>query len=439
MAIKDMKDKSLAAFRRYSEKHLVGGVSSNFRFNPFTGEPMYPEKADGAQFYDIEGKRYIDYFMGHGAVLLGYNHPDVRQALLDVIDYGFFAEFDNRLTADLAARIAEIIPCAEQVRFTNSGSEATLLALRLARGYTGREKVIRMDGHFHGIHDYVLFNNLSTLVDHANPGDRASDVNFFSAGIPEAIPRETMIVVPWKNPEVLRKIMKEEEGRIAAVMMNPIDFNNGCITTTKEYLQEVNSIAHENGAIVIYDEILCGFRVGLSCAQGYYGVTPDLCTLSKAMSNGVPIAALAGSDRVMSKIMDPDLPVVHGGTYTGNLMGAAAGLASLAVMSKPDFYPELFGTADYFFSELSTLFREEGVTAQVPHLGSSFSIYFGLEEPVLDYSQLRKVDRDLASRFFSSCIANGIYFHTDFTVSAAHTRELVDETLEKMRAIVKSL
>ena len=216
MAIKDMKDKSLAAFRRYSEKHLVGGVSSNFRFNPFTGEPMYPEKADGAQFYDIEGKRYIDYFMGHGAVLLGYNHPDVRQALLDVIDYGFFAEFDNRLTADLAARIAEIIPCAEQVRFTNSGSEATLLALRLARGYTGREKVIRMDGHFHGIHDYVLFNNLSTLVDHANPGDRASDVNFFSAGIPEAIPRETMIVIPWKNPEVLRKIMKEEEGRTAA-------------------------------------------------------------------------------------------------------------------------------------------------------------------------------------------------------------------------------
>lgn len=430
---------TLNSLQDYGKQYLVGGVSSNFRINPFTRIPMYPSKVEGAYLYDITGKKYIDYFMGHGAILLGHNRHEISQAIVEVLKKGFVAEFDTPLTIELAKRITEIIPCAERVRFANSGSEATLLALRLARGFTGREKIIRMDGHFHGIHDYVLFNNLAGMVDYDNPGDRPSRINLFSAGIPKAVARETVIVIPWNNIEVLEKVVQKEGMQIAGVIMNPIDYNNGCITTTREYLEKVNEIAHEYGIVVIYDEILSGFRVGLSCAQGYYGVTPDLCTLSKALSNGVPMAAVAGKEEIMSKIMDPELPVVHGGTFSGSLIGAAAATASLDIMMRPDFYPRLFSTANLLFEKMQKLFDEEGIPACVQHLGSSFYIYFGTIEPLTDYRQFKKLDQELARRFFQGCISEGIYFHTDFTVSAAHTETDIGETLDKMQSVIKRI
>jgi len=433
------KEWTLSSLQEYGKKYLVGGVSSNFRINPFTRIPMYPSKAEGAHFYDITDKKYIDYFMGHGAVLLGHNHPEIKQAILEVLEKGFFAEFDTPLTIELAKRITEIIPCAERVRFANSGSEATLLALRLARGFTGREKIIRMDGHFHGIHDYVLFNNLAAMVDYDNPGDRPSRINLFSAGIPKAVASETMIIIPWNNIEVLEKVVKKEGEQIAGIIMNPIDYNNGCITTTREYLEKVNEIAHKYGIVVIYDEILSGFRIGLSCAQGYYGVTPDLCTLSKALSNGVPMAAVAGKEEIMSKIMDPELPVVHGGTFSGSLIGAAAAMVSLDIMMRPDFYPRLFATANLLFEKMQKLFDEEGIPARVQHLGSSFYIYFGITEPLTNYRQFKKLDQKLARRFFQGCIEEGLYFHTDFTVSAAHTEADINETLNKMQTVIKKI
>ena len=430
---------TLSSLQEYGKQYLVGGVSSNFRINRFTGIPMYVSRADGAYSYDITGKKYIDYFMGHGAVLLGHNRPEIKEAILAVLENGFFAQFDAPLVIELAKLITEIIPCAEQVRFPSSGSEATLLAMRLARGFTGREKIIRMDGHFHGIHDYVLFNNLAALVDYTNPGDRPSRINPFSAGIPRAIARETMIVIPWNNLEMLEKVIHQEAEQIAGIITNPVDFNNGCITTTREYLEKVNEIAHDHEMVVIYDEVLSGFRVGLSCAQGYYGVTPDLCTLSKALSNGVPIAAVAGKKEIMSKIIDPELPVAHGGTFSGNLMGAAAAIASLNIMRRPDFYPQLFATANLLFEKMQDLFDEEGIPARVQHLGSSFYIYFGITEPLTDYRDFKKVDQELTQRFFRGCIEKGLYFHTDFTVSAAHTQADIDETLEKMRAVIKQI
>lgn len=400
---------------------------------------MYPSKADGAYLYDITGKRYIDYFMGHGAILLGHNRSEIRQAITEQLNQGFVAEFDTPLTIELARRITEIIPCAERVRFTNSGSEATLLALRLARGFTGREKIIRMDGHFHGVHDYLLSNNLATLVDSENPGDRPSQIKPSSAGIPKTVMSETVVVIPWNNIEVLEKVVKKDGQQIAGIIMNPIDYNNGCITTTKGYLEKVNEIAHKQGIVVIYDEILAGFRTGVSCAQGYYGVTPDLCTLGKALSNGVPLSALVGKEEIMSKITDHNLPVVDGGTYSGNLIGAAAAIASLDIMMKPDFYPRLFAVTNLLCTKMQELFDRERILVRVQHLGSNFYIYFGITEPVIDYRQLGKVDYELAKRFFRGCIEEGIYFHTDFTVSAAHKEADVEETIDKMKAVVRRI
>jgi glutamate-1-semialdehyde 2,1-aminomutase len=420
-------------YRKKAQKYLVGGVSSSFRINPFTNMPMYLSRADGAHIYGIDGRRYIDFFMGHGACTLGHNRPEVRDAMQKVFDLGFFAEFDHPLTAQLAQKIVDHIPCAETVRYVNSGSEATLLSLRLARGYTGRQKIVRIDGHFHGGHDYALPNNLAAFVDLTNPGDRLSKITNLSAGVPDAI-RDTIYLIPWNNAQVFEQLAHEKGHEIAAIIMNPIDFNNGCITTTTEYLQAIRDICDRYGIVFIIDEILAGFRTGISCAQGYYGVTPDVCLLGKALTNGVPLAAIAGKSKIMQKIMDPVNPVVAGGTFSGNLMGCAAGVAAMEIMEQPGFFEAWLARADAFLQEVQAGFDEEGFPAIVQHVGCTFGIYIGTREPVRNYHDIAfKTNPALRTAFFTKCIEKDLYFHTDFTVSAMHDEETLAAAGKLMR------
>src|SRR5512139_2954106 len=245
-----------------AQQSLVGGVSSSFRINPFTDRPMYLSKADGPFIYDLDGNKFIDLFMGHGACTLGHNRPEIVEAMSKVFDIGFFAEFDHPITAELAQKIVEHIPCAERVRYVNSGSEATLLSIRLARGYTGRQKIVRIDGHFHGGHDYALLNNLAAFVDLENPGNRLSKITHSSAGVPVRVD-DTLYVIPWNNAEVFEELAREHGHEIAAILMNPIDYNNGCIGSSMEYLQAIRRICDEHGIVFIIDEILSGFRTGI--------------------------------------------------------------------------------------------------------------------------------------------------------------------------------
>jgi glutamate-1-semialdehyde 2,1-aminomutase len=402
-----------------SQAKLIGGVSSSYRINPYTGRPMYLSRADGPYIFDLEGHRYIDFFMGHGACVLGHNRSEIAEAIRSVVDLGFYAEFDHPLTEQLAEKIVEHIPCAEAVRYVNSGSEGTLLALRLARGYTGRDKIVRIDGHFHGGHDYVLGNNLASLIDRGNPGNRISEIGHLTAGIPTSI-RETLYVIPWNNAEVFAELAHQNGNEIAAIIMNPIDYNNGCIGTTTEYLSAIRKICDRFGIVMIFDEILSGFRTGISCAQGYYGVTPDLCLLGKALTNGVPLAAIAGKDEIMQKIMDPVDPVIAGGTFSGNLLGCASGLAAIQIMEAPEFFDEWLTRVDNFLDGLQRDFDEIGFPARVQHIGCNFFIYVGTRNAVQSYQDFNQIDTALAGRFFRNCIRKGIYFHTDFTVSAGH-------------------
>ena len=429
---------TLQSLQNYGKKYLTEGVSSMFRKNPFTSLPMYLLKADGAHIWDVSGRKYLDHFMGHGAMILGHNRREIKDAIRNVAGSGFYAEFDSEMSINAAQMITEIIPCAERVLFTNSGSESTQLAMRLARGYTGKKKIVRIDGHFHGTNDYVLFNNLASMIDKNNKGDRLSKVNYYSDGIPEEI-ASTILLIPWNNIDTFIGIVEAEGDDIAGIMLNPIDYNNGCITTTTEYLKQVNKIAHNNNMIVIYDEILSGFRTGLSCAQGYYGVTPDVCLLGKAISNGVPISVMAGKEAIMAKISDSDFPVIHGGTFSGNRFGVAASIATLSIMKKPGFFEKLFAVVDYYTSNLQKLFDDNDIPASVQKLGSNYYIYFGTKEPVTDYHQFDNIDWNFAQKFFTACIEKGLYFHTDFTVSAAHTRKDMDITLEKMQSVLKNI
>lgn len=420
-----------------AQKYLTGGVSSSFRYNPFTDRPMYLSKADGAYIYDLEGNRYIDFFMGHGACTLGHNRPEIADAVKRVFDIGFFAEFDHPLTGHLAKKITQNIPSAERVRYVNSGSEATLLSIRLARGYTGRQKIVRIDGHFHGGHDYALLNNLASFVDRDNPGNRLSKIQHSSAGVPIQVD-DTLYVIPWNNADVFEKLCSEHGHEIAAILMNPIDYNNGCIGSSTEYLQTIRRICDEHGILFIIDEILSGFRTGMTGGHGYYGVTPDLCLFGKALTNGVPLAAIAGKEKIMMKIMDPVNPVVAGGTFSGNLFGCAAGIASLTVMEQPGFFETWLKRVDNFYSELQAIFDEANFPAIVQGLGCTFGIYVGTREPIRNYHDIaEKTNPALRKLFFNKCIEKGLYFHTDFTVSAQHDETLLAQSLELMREAVK--
>ena len=410
---------------------LVGGVSSSFRINPYTHQSLRLKRADGPLIYDMDGRSYIDFFMGHGACPLGHNRPEILEAIRSVSELGFYAEYEHFLAEQLAEKICAHIPCAEQVRYVNSGSEGTLLALRLARGYTHRDKIVRIDGHFHGGHDYVLGHNLAGLIDKDNPGDRISQIGYLTAGVPDSI-RETLYVIPWNNADVFEQLVRQNGHEIAGIIMNPIDFNNGCIGTSPEYLQAIREICDQNGIVMIFDEILSGFRTGISGAQGFYGVTPDLCLLGKALTNGVPLAAIAGKSDIMQKIIDPIDPVIAGGTFSGNLLGCAAGLASMKIMEAPGFFEKWHNRVDTFLSGLQKDFDEVGFPAYVQHIGCNFFIYVGTRHAVQEYRYFDQLDSELATGFFRNCIENGVYFHTDFTVSALHD----SETLQRARELI---
>jgi len=428
---------SFTTYWKEAREFLVGGVSSSFRINPFTNKPMYLSHAQGPFIYDLEGHRLTDFFMGHGACTLGHNRPEITEAMIQVFDIGFFAEFDHPLTGQLAKKITQTIPAAERVRYVNSGSEATLLSIRLARGYTGRQKIVRIDGHFHGGHDYALVNNLAANIDHDNPGDRLSQVKHASAGIPLEVD-DTLYVIPWNNAEIFEILCKEHGHEIAAILLNPIDYNNGCIGSSSEYLLAIRRICDEHGIVFIADEILSGFRTGMTGGHGYYGVTPDLCLFGKALTNGVPLAAVAGKKIIMEKIMDPIDPVVAGGTFSGNLFGCAAGIAALEIMEQPGFFDGWLRRVNCFYTQLQTIFDDANFPAIVQGLGCTFGIYVGTRDPVTNYHHIaERTDPELRKVFFLKCIEKGLYFHTDFTISAQHDEALLAQSLELLREAVR--
>jgi glutamate-1-semialdehyde 2,1-aminomutase len=415
-------------------RSLLGGISSAFRVNPFTGTHLQVRSAHGATVETTDGRTYIDMFMAHGSTVLGHAHPAVVAAVRDSLDDGVVIGYETDLGEVLARRLTEVIPSAEAVRFVASGSEAVATSMRLARAHTGRDIVIKVDGHFNGGSDYAMYNSLVAYTDASNAGGRPSLPIPSSGGIPRAV-AETIVPVPWNDLPALEAALALHRSKVAAVIMVPIDFNNGCLTPTSGYLAAARDMAHEAGALLLFDEVLSGFKTGLGGAQALYGVTPDLTMLSKAMSSGVPLSAVVGRREVMETLLQPaPVGAVQGGTYAGNIMGLAAAETTLGILSEPGFYPTLIGRAERFYDELQAVFDRSPIAARVQHVGAMFSIYLGTREPVTTYADIRALDPELRRRFFRRVIEGGVYFHTDFSVSAAHTGELLAEVLERVEA-----
>ncbi|HEX7101152.1 MAG TPA: aminotransferase class III-fold pyridoxal phosphate-dependent enzyme [Nitrolancea sp.] len=414
---------------------LAGGVSASMRMHPYFGRPFYLSRGDGAYVFDTAGRRYIDFNGSNGAALLGHHHPAVTAAVQRGLELGTIAAAETEFHQQLATIISEIVPVAERVRFASTGSEVTLVAVRLARYATGRSKILKFAGHFHGLTEPFLFK----------PDDAGLGVVPSSGGVPEAYGADCLIV-PWNDPEAFEQALAEHAGQIAAVICEPVFYNAGCIPPEPGFLERLRARTSDEGIVLIFDEVLSGFRMALGGAQEEYGITPDLCTFAKAIANGMPLSVLAGRSDLMEQLA-PGGPVAHSGTYSGHLLSVLAAIATLDELSLPGVYPELRKRSDAFYNALQALFDQRGLAVRVQGLGARFGIYFGRREPVRTYSEALGHDHELNARFVRGCLERGVYFHAYNRVGApghsgfslAHDDAVLDEALTIMAHVIDKL
>ncbi len=416
-----------------AQKHLVGGVGAGGRFHPLLGQALYFSRGQGSRLWDVDGKEYIDFFTGSGANFLGHNHPATREAIQRALDIGVICNGETEYHARLAELVSEAVPCAEMVRFANSGTESTMGAIRIARGYTGKSKILKFEGHFHGMHDYLWYNCA------AGVGELGADGTITplaeSAGMPPEL-AQLILVTPFNDLETFQRVVRAHRDELAAVIMEPISYNQGCIPSDPEFLREVRRICTEMGIVLIFDEVLSGFRMGRGGAQEYYGITPDLCTLAKALGGGVPIAAVCGNKQVMS-VLNPLGKTVMSGTYTGHLTAVMAAIACQMELAKPGFYAHINVLADRLYKGIAEALRTTGVPAVIQGIGARFGLYFGVTEPVTNYRQAARSNREMEKRFLKGCLGRGLYFHDyghtmHHGFSSQHSLADIDESLNKI-------
>ncbi|RBQ24349.1 Glutamate-1-semialdehyde 2,1-aminomutase [Candidatus Methanobinarius endosymbioticus] len=397
-----------------SKKYLPGGVNSPVRsFKPY---PVFIEKGYGPNLWDVDGNKYIDYCLGYGPLILGHGNSNVVEDVCNQLKIGttYGAPTGNEIK--LAKMIIERIPCAKMIRFTNSGTEATMSAIRLARGFTGKDKIVKFEGSYHGAHDYVLVKSGSgaaTLPD--------------SLGIPKDTTKNTLSC-PFNNEDALLKLVSEEKENIAAIIVEPVMANIGCVEPNKGYLEFLREITEENDIILIFDEIITGFRLSKGGAQTYYSVTPDIVTLGKIIGGGFPMGALAGKKELM-KMLAPQGNVYQAGTFNGNPVSVQGSISTLNQLDS-EFYNNLNKKGDYLRNQIGDTVEELDLNIQPVGLSSMFQIYFNPEK-VTNYELAKKSDVDKFSVYFHELLNRGIYippsqFECNF-ISSSHSYDDLDK------------
>ena len=419
-------DRLLEAARR----HLPGGVSAAARIHGSLGRPIYIESGDGAWLTDVDGARYLDLETSFGAALLGHGHPAVVAAVERALAFGLLCGHETRYQSQLAERLAALVPSAEMVRFTGSGTETTWHAVRIARAFTGRERVVKFEGHFHGYSDALGFNFWPPARD-GRGGDRLP-VRPESAGTSSS-DVASILVLPWNDIGALERVMADLGDTVAAVIMEPVNIDSGTILPQAGYLEAARRLTVEHGALLVFDEILSGFRTGAGGAQAEFGVTPDLTTLGKALGGGMPLSAVVGRREVMS-VLAPLGPAVHSGTFMAHPTAIAAGLAFLDVIADPDFYPTLLGRAARFTGGLREIFAAAGLPVLIQEYGPRFSLLFGVSGTPRTYQDVARADRDSEGRFYREALSEGVYLHHGWHhgISAVHTDAELDEGLTRL-------
>jgi glutamate-1-semialdehyde 2,1-aminomutase len=396
-------------------QYLAGGVSSSTRLNRAVGHAMYFDRGDGCRVWDLDGKEYIDLCCSHGATLLGHGDARVRRAIDAALDRGAACSYENEQHTELARLLCEVIPCLERVRFTGSGTEATMHCLRLARACTGRSKILKFEGNFHGYHDQVMFA-IGTPADRLGPEDNPAAFPG-STGIAAGL-ADQLVIVPYNRPDLLEEAFRRHGHELAAVIGEPVYYNAGCILPTREFMSTLRDLTRRHGVLLIFDEVLSAFRMGIGGAQEYLGVTPDLCTLGKAVGGGQPLSVFGGRADLMDRLM-PTGDCQHSGTYNGHPVAVAAALAAITAYRQPGFYDHIHAVSRKLCDGLTALFARHGVDAQVQGLGARFGVYFGVAGVPHNYRDAVQHQRGQMLRFIKAAIGHGVYFH-DYGGAACH-------------------
>ncbi len=421
-----MTSRNQTLFER-AQQHIPGGVNSPVRaFRSVGGVPCFFEKGAGARVWDADGQEYLDYVGSWGPLILGHAHPEVLAAVQQAAAKGLSFGAPTEAELDMADLLCQLVPSMDMVRLVSSGTEATMSAIRLARGYTGRDMLVKFEGCYHGHSDSLLVKAGSGLLTFGNPS---------SGGVPADLAQHTL-VLPYNDPAALAEAFAQHGDKIATVILEPVVGNMNLIVPSAEFLQALRELTAKHGAVLIFDEVMTGFRVGLGSAQGLFGITPDLSTFGKVVGGGMPLAAFGGKREIMEQIA-PLGPVYQAGTLSGNPVAVAAGLATLKLIQAPGFYESLTARTRQLCEGLTAAARKHGVKFCAQHVGGMFGLYFAETCPD-SFDGVMACDKEAFNRFFHAMLAAGHYFAPSAFeagfVSAAHTEADIAATVAAAEA-----
>ena len=412
---------------------IPGGVNSPVRaFKAVGGDPVFIQKAKGPYIYDIEDKQYIDYVLSWGPMILGHADDDVLAAVAKSIESGLSFGAPTLHETELAETICDIIPSIEKVRFVSSGTEATMSAIRLARGYTGRDKIIKFEGCYHGHSDSLLIKAGSGALTLGVPS---------SPGVPSCIADHT-ITLTYNDAEQVKQVFSEIGNEIACIIVEPVAGNMNCIPPEPGFLETLRSTCTEHGSVLIFDEVMTGFRIGIDGAQGHFNIKPDLTTLGKVVGGGMPVGAFGGKKEIMDHIA-PVGPVYQAGTLSGNPVAMAAGLATLKKIKEGNIYPELFEKTSTLVKKIQEVADEVGIALTTNHIGSMWGIFFTEEKTVTNYQQVMDCNTERFNAFFHGMLEEGVYLapasYEAAFMSTTHTDADIENTVSAAKRVFEKL
>lgn len=423
-----MRYQRSSALFKEAKKVLPGGVNSPVRaFKSVGGTPVFMEKAKGAYLYDADGNEYIDYINSWGPMILGHAHTKVTEAVVEQVKNGTSFGTPTELETEIAEMVINMVPNIDKIRFVNSGTEACMSAIRLARGYTGRDKIIKFSGCYHGHSDSFLIQAGSGLATFGEPN---------SPGVTQGTAKDT-ILVNYNDLEGVKEILEQNKNEIAAIILEPVAGNMGCIPPKEGFLEGLRELCDESGSLLIFDEVMTGFRLALGGAQELFGINADIVTFGKVIGGGLPVGAFAARDEIM-KCLAPEGPVYQAGTLSGNPLAMRAGLTTLQILKTLPYYHEELEDATLRIAEgINEIFTQKGIEHQINMVGSMMSVFFTAEE-VVDFESAKTAHNPVFNQFYHHMLSHGVYLPPSSFETWFIGLSIGDDEIEKTLTAVES-